>query len=95
VEGAQEAGRVPLAVQEELFQIRGSQHLKHARALHVRVTSSSGHWNLPPSVRRWCKIRPCKFGKKRPGPAGDEGARARSARTCRSRASRGRERVSE
>ncbi len=40
VEGAQEAGRVPLAVQEELFQIARealNNVLKHARALHVRV----------------------------------------------------------
>jgi PAS domain S-box-containing protein len=40
VEGAQEADRVPLAVQEELFQIARealNNVLKHARALHVRV----------------------------------------------------------
>jgi signal transduction histidine kinase len=40
VEGAQEAGRVPLPVQEELFQIARealNNVLKHARALHVRV----------------------------------------------------------
>lgn len=40
VEGAQEADRVPLALQEELFQIARealNNVLKHARALHVRV----------------------------------------------------------
>jgi signal transduction histidine kinase len=40
VEGAQEADRVPLAVQEELFQIARealNNVLKHAHALHVRV----------------------------------------------------------
>jgi signal transduction histidine kinase len=40
VEGAEEAGRAPLAIQEELFQIARealNNVLKHARAQHVQV----------------------------------------------------------
>jgi PAS domain S-box-containing protein len=54
VEGAQEADRVPLAIQEELFQIARealNNALKHAHALHVRVRVQSQQGGVCLQVR--------------------------------------------
>ncbi len=66
VEGAQEADRVPLATQEELFQIARealNNVLKHARALHVWVRVQFQHeapaWKC--AMTAWDLIR-CRFG---------------------------------